>query len=59
MLILYTMKAKIYSRLDYIKEATKNYTLEATPADLTGVLQQVGSRRLHSTVCICIHNLKY
>jgi hypothetical protein len=53
------MKAKIYSRLDYIKEATKNYTLEATPADLTGVLQQVGSRRLHSTVCICIHNLKY
>ncbi|KAG0547768.1 hypothetical protein BDA96_01G108900 [Sorghum bicolor] len=34
--------AKIYSRLDYIKEATKNYTLEATPADLTGVLQQGG-----------------
>ena len=40
MLILY-VKAKIYSRLDYIKEATKNYTLEGTPADLTGVLQQV------------------
>lgn len=34
--------AKIYSRLDYIKKATKNYTLEATPADLTGVLQQGG-----------------
>ncbi|XP_066386200.1 thioredoxin-like protein AAED1, chloroplastic [Miscanthus floridulus] len=34
--------AKIYSRLDNIKEATKNYTLEATPADLTGVLQQGG-----------------
>ncbi|KAL6843617.1 hypothetical protein ACP4OV_026679 [Aristida adscensionis] len=34
--------AKIYSRLDYIKKATKNYTLEGTPADLTGVLQQGG-----------------
>ncbi|ONM08856.1 Thioredoxin superfamily protein [Zea mays] len=32
--------AKIYSRLDYIKKATENYTLEGTPADLTGVLQQ-------------------
>jgi hypothetical protein len=40
MLIVYT-KPNIYSRLDYIKEATKNYTPEATPADLTGVLQQV------------------
>lgn len=35
------MKAKIYSRLDSIKEATKNYTLKGTPADLTGVMQQV------------------
>lgn len=34
--------AKIYSRLDYIKKATENYTLEGTPADLTGVLQQGG-----------------
>ncbi|XP_062212286.1 uncharacterized protein LOC133913221 [Phragmites australis] len=34
--------AKIYSRLDSIKKATKNYTLEGTPADLTGVLQQGG-----------------
>nr|TKV91574.1 hypothetical protein SEVIR_9G105700v2 [Setaria viridis] len=34
--------AKIYSRLDYIKKATKNYTLEGTPGDLTGVLQQGG-----------------
>ncbi|XP_006650537.3 prostamide/prostaglandin F synthase-like [Oryza brachyantha] len=34
--------AKIYSRLDYIKKATKNYTLEGTPANLTGVLQQGG-----------------
>ncbi|KAL6636982.1 hypothetical protein ACP70R_024554 [Stipagrostis hirtigluma subsp. patula] len=34
--------AKIYSRLDYIKKATKNYTLEGTPADLSGVLQQGG-----------------
>uniref|UniRef100_A0A0E0KIJ6 Thioredoxin domain-containing protein n=1 Tax=Oryza punctata TaxID=4537 RepID=A0A0E0KIJ6_ORYPU len=35
-------KAKIYSRFDSIKKATKNYTLEGTPADLTGVLQQGG-----------------
>ncbi|CAL4944162.1 unnamed protein product [Urochloa decumbens] len=34
--------AKIYSRLDYIKKATKNYTLEGTPANLTGVFQQGG-----------------
>ncbi|TVU45257.1 hypothetical protein EJB05_04738, partial [Eragrostis curvula] len=34
--------AKIYSRLDSIKKATKNYTLEGAPADLTGVLQQGG-----------------
>nr|CAB3498350.1 unnamed protein product [Digitaria exilis] len=34
--------AKIYSRLDYIKKATKNYTLEGTPTDLIGVLQQGG-----------------
>lgn len=50
------MKAKIYSRLDYIKQATKNYTMEATPADLAGVLQQVellnSSSALHSTVCL-------
>ncbi|GJN23446.1 hypothetical protein PR202_gb11095 [Eleusine coracana subsp. coracana] len=35
-------KAKIYSRLDSIKKATKNYTLEGTPADITGVWQQGG-----------------
>ncbi|CAL4927106.1 unnamed protein product [Urochloa decumbens] len=34
--------AKIYSRLDYLKKATKNYTLEGTPANLTGVFQQGG-----------------
>lgn len=34
--------AKIYSRLDSIKVATKNYTLEGTPTDLTGVMQQGG-----------------
>ncbi|KAK3149468.1 hypothetical protein QOZ80_3AG0217770 [Eleusine coracana subsp. coracana] len=34
--------AKIYSRLDSIKKATKNYTLEGTPADITGVWQQGG-----------------
>lgn len=38
---IHDTKAKIYSRLDYIKKATENYTLEGTPADLTGVLQQV------------------
>ncbi|GJM96482.1 hypothetical protein PR202_ga13321 [Eleusine coracana subsp. coracana] len=35
-------RAKIYSRLDSIKKATKNYTLEGTPADITGVWQQGG-----------------
>ncbi|KAJ1293775.1 hypothetical protein BS78_01G094700 [Paspalum vaginatum] len=34
--------AKIYSRLDSIKKATKNYTLKGTPTDLTGVLHQGG-----------------
>ncbi|CAN6281552.1 unnamed protein product [Urochloa humidicola] len=34
--------AKIYTRLDYLRKATKNYTLEGTPANLTGVLQQGG-----------------
>lgn len=34
--------AKIYSRLDSIKEATKNYMLKGTPTDLTGVMQQGG-----------------
>ena len=55
MLILY-VKAKIYSRLDYIKDATKNYTLEGTPADLTGVLQQV-EVIVCALQCACIHNL--
>ncbi|KAG8062456.1 hypothetical protein GUJ93_ZPchr0003g17452 [Zizania palustris] len=34
--------ARMSSRMDTIKKATKNYTLEGTPADLTGVLQQGG-----------------
>ncbi|KAF7044037.1 hypothetical protein CFC21_053317 [Triticum aestivum] len=34
--------SKIYSRLDSIKEATKNYKLKGTPADLTGIMQQGG-----------------
>ncbi|KAF8674320.1 hypothetical protein HU200_048149 [Digitaria exilis] len=42
LLMLMSLKAKIYSRLDYIKKATKNYTLEGTPTDLIGVLQQGG-----------------
>jgi hypothetical protein len=35
------MKAKMYSGLNSIKKVTKNYTLKGTPADLTGILQQV------------------
>jgi hypothetical protein len=51
-----SLKAKIYSRLDHIKKATKNYTLEGTPNDLTGVLQQVEVVRRHP--CACNHSLK-
>jgi len=29
--MLLSLKAKIYSRLDHIKKAKKNYTLEGTP----------------------------
>lgn len=31
----------MYSGLNSIKKVTKNYTLKGTPADLTGILQQV------------------
>ena len=54
--MLLSLKAKIYSRLDYIKKATKNYTLEGTPNDLTGVLQQVEILCTHP--CACNHNTK-
>ncbi|CAL4944161.1 unnamed protein product [Urochloa decumbens] len=33
---------KVFSRFDSLKEAVKNYTIEATPDDRTGVLQQGG-----------------
>ncbi|KAL6636983.1 hypothetical protein ACP70R_024555 [Stipagrostis hirtigluma subsp. patula] len=33
---------KVFSRFDSLKEATKNYTIEATPDDRAGVLQQGG-----------------
>ncbi|AQK63163.1 Thioredoxin superfamily protein [Zea mays] len=35
-------KAKVFSRFDSLKEAVKNYTIEATPDDRAGVLQQGG-----------------
>jgi len=31
----------VFSRFDSLKEAVKNYTIEATPDDRAGVLQQV------------------
>ncbi|CAI8609393.1 unnamed protein product [Vicia faba] len=34
--------AKVLSRFDALQKATKNYTIEATPDDRTGVLQQGG-----------------
>ncbi|EER90940.1 hypothetical protein BDA96_01G109000 [Sorghum bicolor] len=34
--------AKVFSRFDSLKEAVKNYTMEATPDDRAGVLQQGG-----------------
>jgi Na+-translocating ferredoxin:NAD+ oxidoreductase RnfD subunit len=34
-------KVKVFSRVDSLKEAVKNYTMEATPDDRAGVLQQV------------------
>ncbi|GMH06340.1 hypothetical protein Nepgr_008180 [Nepenthes gracilis] len=34
--------AKVFSRLDSLKQATKNYNIEATPDDRSGVLQQGG-----------------
>jgi hypothetical protein len=37
----YLLKAKVFSRFESLKEAVKNYTIEATPDDRAGVLQQV------------------
>ncbi|XP_024932107.2 uncharacterized protein LOC107425006 isoform X2 [Ziziphus jujuba] len=34
--------AKVFSRLDALRNAVKNYTIEATPDDRSGVLQQGG-----------------
>jgi hypothetical protein len=31
----------VFSRFDTLKKAVKNYTIEATPDDREGVLQQV------------------
>ncbi|XP_078170984.1 thioredoxin-like protein AAED1, chloroplastic isoform X1 [Carex rostrata] len=33
---------KVFSRFESIKEATKNYTMKATPSDVSSVLQQGG-----------------
>ncbi|XP_078170985.1 thioredoxin-like protein AAED1, chloroplastic isoform X2 [Carex rostrata] len=35
-------KRKVFSRFESIKEATKNYTMKATPSDVSSVLQQGG-----------------
>ncbi|KAG2535528.1 hypothetical protein PVAP13_9NG121000 [Panicum virgatum] len=35
-------KVKVFSRFDSLREAVKNYTIEATPDDRAGVLQQGG-----------------
>jgi hypothetical protein len=49
----------VFSRFDSLKEATKNYTIEATPDDRPSVLQQVRS----FINCFCHHqhclNLMY
>lgn len=34
-------QAKVFSRLDKVKKAMENYTIKATPADTSSVLQQV------------------
>ncbi|XP_022843811.1 prostamide/prostaglandin F synthase isoform X2 [Olea europaea var. sylvestris] len=35
-------RAKVFSRMEAVKKAMKNYTIEATPDDRSGVLQQGG-----------------
>ncbi|XP_019415341.1 PREDICTED: thioredoxin-like protein AAED1, chloroplastic isoform X3 [Lupinus angustifolius] len=35
-------KTKVFSRFDALRKAVKNYTIEATPDDTSGVLQQGG-----------------
>ncbi|KAK8489997.1 hypothetical protein V6N13_133164 [Hibiscus sabdariffa] len=35
-------KAKVFSRLDQVKKAMENYTIKATPDDVSSVLQQGG-----------------
>ncbi|CAA7059870.1 unnamed protein product [Microthlaspi erraticum] len=35
--------AKVFSRFDELRAATKNYTIEATPEDRSSVLQQGGT----------------
>lgn len=34
--------AKVFSRMDSMRDALKNYTIDATPADISSVLQQGG-----------------
>jgi hypothetical protein len=41
MLINMRFQAKVLSRFDALQKAVKNYTIEATPDDRSGVLQQV------------------
>jgi hypothetical protein len=37
----FLLQAKVFSRFDALRKAVKNYTIEATPDDRSGVLQQV------------------
>jgi len=34
-------QAKVFSRYDSLQKAAENYTIGATPNDISGVLQQV------------------
>jgi len=36
-------QAKLFSRFESVKKATKNFTITATPDDKSSVLQQVNS----------------
>jgi hypothetical protein len=38
---MFLLQAKVFSRFDALRKAVKNYTIEATPDDRSGVLQQV------------------
>ncbi|KAF9668441.1 hypothetical protein SADUNF_Sadunf14G0003900 [Salix dunnii] len=54
--------AKVFSRFDALRNAVKNYTIEATPDDRSGVLQQaclVQSRVMYSLRSSSISEIKH